>query len=67
MAEAVQLLPQKALETFVRDERCENENGLDKPQNETKSLRAHDLKLSEEVTGKLLELQEKGLKKRMGV
>ena len=61
LSEAVQLLPQKALETFVRDERCENENGLGKPLFGAKSLRAHDLKLSEEVTGKLLELQEKGL------
>ena len=61
LAEAVQLLPQKALETFVRDGRCENENGLGKPLFGAKSLRAHDLKLSEEVTEKLLELQEKGL------
>src|SRR3989338_27656 len=61
LAEAVQLLPQKALETFVRDGRCENENGLGKPLFGAKSLRAHELGLSEEVTGKLLELQEKGL------
>ena len=54
LAEAVQLLPKKALETWVRD-------GLDKPQNEGKVVPGHDLKLSEEVTGKLLELQEKGL------
>src|SRR3989338_493176 len=59
LAEAVQLLPQKALETFVRDERCENENGLGEPLFGAKSLRAHELGLSEEVTGKLLELQEK--------
>ena len=61
LAEAVQLLPQKALETFVRDDRCENENGLGQPLFGAKSLRAHELGLSEEVTGKLLELQEKGL------
>jgi len=61
LAEAVQLLPQKALETFVRDERCENGNGLGQPLFGAKSLRAHELGLSEEVTGKLLELQEKGL------
>src|SRR3989344_2384910 len=61
LAEAVQLLPHKALETFVRDERCKNENGLGQPLFVAKSLRAHDLKLSGEVTGKLLELQEKGL------
>ena len=61
LAEALQLLPQKALETFVRDGRCENENGLGNPLFGAKSLRAHDLKLSEEVTEKLLELQEKGL------
>src|SRR3990167_4694702 len=61
LAEALQLLPQKALETFVRDERCENGNGLAQPLFGAKSLRAHDLKLSGEVMEKLLELQEKGL------
>src|SRR3990167_8962961 len=54
LAEAVQLLPQKALETWVRD-------GLDKPQNEGKVVPGHELELNEEVTEKLLELQEKGL------
>ena len=61
LKEALQLLPQKVLETFVRDERCENENGLGEPLFGAKSLRAHDLKLSGEVTEKLLGLQEKGL------
>ena len=61
LAEAVQLLPQKALETFVRDGRCENENGSGEPLFGAKSLRAHELELNEEVTEKLLELQEKGL------
>jgi len=56
LAQAVQLLPQSAIETLVRDE-----NGLSKAQMELKSVRAHDLKLSDEVTGKLLELQEKGI------
>lgn len=46
LAEAVQLLPKSALETLVRDE---------------KSVPGHKLQLNEEVTGKLLELQEKGL------
>ena len=54
LAEAVQLLPKKALETWVRD-------GLDTPQNEGKVVPGHELGLSEEVTKKLLELQEKGL------
>ncbi len=49
LAEAVQVLPQKALETLVRDEVG------------PKSVRAHNLELSNEVTEKLLELQEKGL------
>jgi len=56
LAEAVQLLPQSAVETLVRDE-----NAFNKPQMELKSVRAHDLKLSDEVTEKLLELQEKGI------
>jgi len=54
LAEAVQLLPKKALETWVRD-------GLDKPQNEGEVVPGHELGLSEEVMKKLLELQEKGL------
>jgi len=65
LAEVVQVLSQGALETFVRDEQTLNENGLEKPQIEVKSLRAQDharaLELSEEVTEKLLELQKKGL------
>ncbi|OGJ45745.1 hypothetical protein A3J23_01405 [Candidatus Peregrinibacteria bacterium RIFCSPLOWO2_02_FULL_48_14] len=54
LAEAVQLLPKKALETWVHD-------GLDKPQNEGEVVPGHELGLSEEVMKKLLELQEKGL------
>ncbi len=67
LAEALQILPKRALETWVRDEKSLGENGLNKPQNEGKSLPGHDharqceLKISEEVTGKLLELQKKGL------
>ena len=68
LAQAVQLLPQKALETFVRDERAlAVPNGLNEPLFEAKSLRAQsalgvqDLKLNEEVTEKLLELQAKGI------
>lgn len=56
LAEAVQVLPQRAVETLVRDE-----HGLNKPQMELKSLHAQDLKLSGKVTEKLLELQEKGI------
>ncbi len=64
LAQAVQLLPQKALETFVRDERSElvqNESGFGEPLFEAKSLRAQtqSLNLSLEITEKLLELQEK--------
>lgn len=61
LAEAVQALPQSAIETLVRDEKSLGMNGPRKPLFELKSLRAQDLKLSEEVTGKLLELQGKGI------
>lgn len=58
LANAVQLLPQKAIETFVRDEK---QNGLFQPEIEVESLRAQDLNLNYEVKKKLLELQEKGI------
>ena len=70
LAQAVQLLPRKALETFVRDERkvaVQNEDGLGEPLFEPKSLhvqsalRVQALHLNDEVTEKLLELQEKGI------
>ena len=67
LAEKVKVLPQKAIETFVRDEKYalheENEmqNGFLEPKTEVKSVRAHNLGLSDEVTTKLLELQEKGI------
>ena len=67
LAQAVQILPKKALETWVRDEKSLNTNGSVKPLFGAKSLPGHDharqceLKISEEVTGKLLELQKKGL------
>ena len=72
LVEKVKVLPQSAIETLVRDEKfaqkkaeVENENGLHKPKIKAKSVRAHKLKngleLSEEVSGKLLELQEKGM------
>lgn len=54
LAEAVKVLPQSAVETLVKD-------GSNKPQMETKTVRAHDLKLSPELTERLLALQEKGI------
>ncbi|MEK9159145.1 MAG: hypothetical protein AAB383_00295 [Patescibacteria group bacterium] len=55
LAEVVKVLPQKALETLVRDE-----NAVPLvPRGHF--VRAHNLGLSDEVTAKLLELQEKGL------
>ena len=67
LGQAVQILPMTALETWVRDEKSLNANGSAKPLFEAKSLPGHDharqceLKISEEVTGKLLDLQNKGL------
>ncbi len=56
LARVVQVLPQSAIETLVRDE-----NGFNKPEIELRSVRAHTLELTDEVTEKLLELQEKGI------
>ncbi len=68
LAEALQILPKRALETWVRDEKSLNINGSAKPLFGAKSLPGHELharqcelKISEEVTGKLLDLQNKGL------
>lgn len=47
LVEVVRVLPQRAVETFVRDER--------------KSVRVHTLELNEEVQEKLAALQEKGI------
>lgn len=58
LAEQVAFLPQKSVETLVRDYKIEN--GLIEPENEDKSLRAQTLELSKEVEEKLLELQQKG-------
>ncbi|MFA6024505.1 MAG: HNH endonuclease signature motif containing protein [Candidatus Gracilibacteria bacterium] len=67
-AEAVQNLSQSAVETLVRDQKImaeqaadQNRNGLLQPLFEAKSLRAQDLRLSTELTKRLLTLQEKGL------
>jgi len=64
LVEKVKVLPQSAVETFVRDEK-KIQNGLCKPKIDIKSVRAHrlenGLELSEEVSKKLLELQEKGI------
>ncbi len=51
LAEAVRILPQKALETLVRDERQTNRLEV---------LRAQDLNLNEDVLQKLHELKNKG-------
>jgi len=62
LAERVRILPQAALETFVRDERISEERkGLLQPLFGAESVRAHDLKLSESTTRRLLELQRKGI------
>ncbi|MFA4814597.1 MAG: hypothetical protein WC924_01645 [Candidatus Gracilibacteria bacterium] len=76
LAEKVKLLPQKALETLVRDERileCDSRgrnghalqcvpNGFSQPLFEVKSVRAHvfNFEVSEEVTEELNRLHEQG-------
>ena len=73
LAEKARILSQAALETHVREQKIENQNGLLKTKNEPESLRAHSKvqdtsqdvrliqKLSPELKQKLLELDEKGL------
>jgi len=63
LAERVRLLPQKALETLARDERnFKNQNGLNKPLFEARSVRAHILnfQLSEDVIEELNRLHAQG-------
>ena len=55
----MQILPKTALETLVRDEKSSNVKGCIEPLFEV--VPGHDLRLSEEVTKRLLELQEKGI------
>ena len=70
LAEKIEVLSQKAVEVFVQD--YKNENGLQQPQNQQKSLRAqslnlentdqkNNLQLDEDVLSRLLEMQEKGI------
>lgn len=62
LANALLLLPQKAIETLVRDEKRKgNVNAFSKPLFDGKSLRAQDLELSDEVLEKLYEFKQKGL------
>ncbi len=60
-AEKVQQLSKSALETFVKDVKNENQNGLYKPQIEVKSLPGQTLNLDSDVEEELLELQGKGV------
>ncbi|MFH0838458.1 MAG: hypothetical protein V1880_04310 [Patescibacteria group bacterium] len=57
-------LPNRALETLVRDVKSENGNGLFKPQSEVISVHVHrseELNLAPDVLEELLELQRKGI------
>ena len=60
-AEKVRQLPNRALETFVRDMKNENKNGLFKPKTEGKSVHVHRLELEPDVLEELLGLQSKGI------
>jgi len=69
LADQVKMLPQKALETLVRDEKTAQENknqdGVQKPLFDDKSLRAQILlpmlKIDAELVEKIYDLQEKGI------
>ncbi len=58
LAEQVKLLPQKALETLVRDEKL---NVLPEPFFEGKSLRAQTFELADDIKQQLQDFQEKGI------
>jgi len=60
-AEKVHQLPSRALETFVKDVKNENQNGLFEPLNGGKSLHVQKLELAPDVIEKLSELQSKGI------
>jgi len=68
LADKLHVLSQSAIETFVRDEKFaknemifETQNGFPEPKVGLKSLRAQKVELSDEVSAKLLKLQEKGI------
>jgi hypothetical protein len=61
LAENVKLLSKTAVESLVRDEKTESENGLQISFFGIKSLPGQTLKLSNEIENKLIELQEKGI------
>lgn len=64
LATQTKLLSNRALETFVKDEKLatvENQNGSRKPLFESKSVRVHTLLIAEDVENKLSKLQEKGI------
>lgn len=57
-------LPNRALETLVKDVKIENQNDLFKPQNKDKSVHVHrlaELNLAPDVLNELLEIQRKGI------
>lgn len=63
-AEKAKQLPSRALETFLKDIKNENQYGLFKPQNVEKSVHVHKLEgvnLRPDVLAELLELQRKGI------
>lgn len=64
LADQIRLLPNRAVETLVKDMKFGNQNGLLKLKNEPKSVHVHTLEmleLSPEVVEKLSELQNKGI------
>jgi len=63
-AKKVSQLPNRALETFVRDVKNEDQNGLFEPKTENKSVHVHKLEglhLESDVEEELLKLRGKGI------
>jgi len=59
--EKTKILSNRAIETFVKDVKNENKDGLSKPLFRAKSLHVQTLKLDEDIENKLIEMQEKGI------
>ena len=59
--EKAKIFSTRAIETFVKDVKTQNADGLIKPLFEAKSLHVQTLKLDEEVENELIEMQEKGI------
>ena len=59
--EKTKILSNRAIETFVKDVKNQNKDGLHKPLFTAKSLHVQTLKLDGDIENQLIEMQEKGI------